>query len=161
MAFRERGQHEGVRIAQPLGKQLMLHHSGEFCAHPRGAGLGFQPAAERAGADHHQQARRAPPERGRRLDERGEVLLLGEASYVQDAAAPARAAVPRGEPLQIHPVGDEMDTLRRCDGGQAGYRAGQQTKKLRLLRRHPVHTEPRDRREAGGEISIKKCDRRD
>ncbi len=105
----------------------MLHHPGEFHAHPSGVGLGFQPPAERAGADHHQQASRAPAERGRRLDERGEVLLRGEASDIEDAAAPARASIPRGEPGEVHPVGNEMNTLRRRDGRHVG---------AQFLRRH-------------------------
>jgi hypothetical protein len=126
MALGERGQHERVGIAQPSGNQAVIHDAGEFGRHARRPGLGGERVTKRSRTDHHQEARHAGAQRGCRLDERRQVLLLGETSDVEHAALPC-APLDRSKSAQIHTVGNQMDAIRE---GHARHVLTQ------LLRRH-------------------------
>src|SRR5260221_4495489 len=62
---------------------------------------------------------------------------------------------------------DETGNRRRdvagggSDGGQAGHGAGEESEELRLLRAHPIHGQPGDGGERGGDVSVEKRHRGD
>ena len=124
MALGERGQHECVRLVIDRRQRRLVDDAAEVRVHPGRTRLRAQLRLVGARAYEHEPRRPSQPRD--RLDERRQVLLLGEATHVDDPrrTAVAHAGGRRRERRRVDAIGNQLDPRGEATRARGELRRG-------------------------------------